>query len=266
MIANFFKGIFEVVNIIINTYKNNINLLFETIILLVLCFIISKYYVKFRGFMGEFWLKLRLQKLNPKKYIVLNDIMIKNNDSTSQIDHIVISEYGVFVIEMKNYYGCIYGDEYKDNWYQYVRGKKRKFHNPIYQNYGHVKALANSLNLSEDIFIPIVCFSNQVKLKLKVKSNVVQLDNINNVISAYDKVILKDDINEIAKAILDLNITDKKLRKDHVKTIKTNLKSKTILEQSGRCPKCGSALIRKKGRYGYFIGRTSYPKCKYIKK
>lgn len=101
MITNFIKGILVIVNSIIETYKNNINLLIETIILVILCFLITKYWTKYRGFMGEFWLKLKLQKLDPKKYIVLNDIMIKNNDSTSQIDHIVISEYGIFVIEMK---------------------------------------------------------------------------------------------------------------------------------------------------------------------
>ncbi len=31
------------------------------------------------------------------------------------------------------------------------------------------------------------------------------------------------------------------------------------------CPKCGSDLILKHGRYGKFIGCSNYPKCKYIK-
>lgn len=105
-----------------------------------------------------------------------------------------------------------------------------------------------------------------MKLKLKVKSNVTKIYNINNVIMSYNKINSNIDINKIEKKLLSLNITDKNLRRHHVKKIKKNLKMKKVLEESGRCPKCGSALIRKKGRYGYFIGCSNYPKCKFIKK
>ena len=48
---------------------------------------------------------------------------------------------------------------------QYVGKNKRTFKNPIYQNYGHIKALANLLNIDENKFFSIICFSNQAKLK-----------------------------------------------------------------------------------------------------
>lgn len=38
-------------------------------------------------------------KLSKDKYIVLNDIMLKTNVSTHRIDHIVISKFGIYVIE-----------------------------------------------------------------------------------------------------------------------------------------------------------------------
>lgn len=32
------------------------------------------------------------------------------------------------------------------------------------------------------------------------------------------------------------------------------------------CPKCGSPLVKRKGKFSYFIGCSNYPKCKYMEK
>ncbi len=209
---------------LITYYSNHPMLFIVTIILFLLAFFSNKIYIKFRGFMGEFWVRRELNKLSKKNYIVLNDIMIKNNNQTYQIDHIVLSKFGIFVIEMKNYYGIIYGNEYKKIWTQKVGKYKRNFYNPFYQNYGHVKALSNILNLPEEFFISIVCFSNQAKLKINSKSTIVQLDNINKIIKTYDKIIVNDDISLIRDRIINSNITDKTTRKKHVKIIKEKIK------------------------------------------
>ena len=55
--------------------------------------------------------------------------------------YIVISKFGIFVIETKNYYGLIIGDKYKAKWIQYIGKNKYYFNNPIHQNYGHIKRL-----------------------------------------------------------------------------------------------------------------------------
>ena len=131
--------------------------------------------------MGEFWVKQELKKLPKDKYIILNDIMIKSSKGTHQIDHIIISKYGIFVVEMKNYYGLITGEEHQNKWTQHLGKNKYYFNNPIHQNYGHIKALQELLNLSEDKFISIICISNQASLKIKSK-NVTQLDFVNDLI------------------------------------------------------------------------------------
>lgn len=109
IIKSFFGGI-------ISIYSNNPKLLMEIIILIILCILIKIYYPKFRDFMGEFWVKLELNKLPKNKYIILNDIMIKDDKGTHQIDHLVLSEFGIFVVEMKNYYGLIKGKEFDNKW------------------------------------------------------------------------------------------------------------------------------------------------------
>ncbi|MBD3792988.1 MAG: type I DNA topoisomerase [Campylobacterales bacterium] len=45
---------------------------------------------------------------------------------------------------------------------------------------------------------------------------------------------------------------------------KKNIKSKKMAEPTGEmCPKCGSELLHRKGRYGEFIACSNFPKCKY---
>lgn len=193
------------------------------VILLILGILIDIYYPKFRGFMGEFWLKLELKKLPKNKYKLLNNIMVEDEKGTHQIDHVVISKYGIFVIEMKNYYGLIIGNQYKEKWYQYLGKRKYPFHNPMYQNYGHVKTLSIALNLSEELFIPITCFSNQVKLKVTSNKPVVQVGTINRNILKYTEEIITCDLNELSLKIENMNILYKAKRKEHVKNIR-NLK------------------------------------------
>lgn len=239
----------------------------KLIILIILYILIDKvFYPKFRGFMGEFWVKQELKKLVSSKYKVLNNIMVKVNNETYQVDHIVISEFGVFVIEMKNYYGVIKGSEYDNNWIQKFKRKKYYFKNPIHQNYGHICALSEILNIDKKMFHNIVCFSNQSKLKLKVNnSNIVQLDNLIYLIKEY-KINLGIDVNKIFENIEKINILDKNERKKHVKKIKNKIKEKEEKVINNTCPKCGNKLIQKNGKYGNFIGCSNYPNCKYVKK
>lgn len=231
--------------------------------IIVLYVLLKKYYPKFRGYMGEFWVKMELGKLPKNEYMVINDIMIKNNYGTHQIDHLIISKYGIFVIEMKNYYGMITGEDYKDKWIQHLGRNKYYFKNPINQNYGHVKVLEELLNMKGNLFIPIVCFSNNARLKIKSNNIVVQLDNLIYVIKRFRKPLIDKDINEIAKIINDKNIVDKTKRKKHVSDIKNKIKEENNKLENMVCPKCGNELVLRNGKYGTFIACSNYPKCKY---
>lgn len=71
---------------------------------------------QYKGKCGENIINQILQQMDGYKY-VLNDIMINDNGKSRQIDHIFVSEYGVFVIETKNYAGAIYGKEKIDEIY-----------------------------------------------------------------------------------------------------------------------------------------------------
>ncbi|MEC2745716.1 nuclease-related domain-containing protein, partial [Bacillus cereus] len=90
-------------------------LIFELILIAVLIplnIVVKKHVPKWKGKAGEKLVKRILSKLDSQSYCVLHDVTVNTEyGDTTQIDHIVIAETGVFVIETKNYEGWIYGSE-----------------------------------------------------------------------------------------------------------------------------------------------------------
>lgn len=255
----------ELFKTLINSLVQNWFLYLISLLLFIACWILKQLYPKFRGFMGEFWIKRELKKLPVDDYIVINDIMIKDDHGTHQIDHLVISKYGIFVIEMKNYYGLIRGSQYQNTWTQYLGKKKYYFQNPIHQNYGHIKTLSSVLNINEDKFISIVCFSNQVKLVVSSNSEVTQMDLLVEVIKKYHQEIFLENIKKVQNKILTLSMDKKSERKKHILEIQEKLLEENKKINNMICPRCSGKLVKKRGKYGDFLGCLNYPKCKYTK-
>lgn len=236
------------------------------IILFIICIILKINYSKLRGYYGEYWVKKELKKLNKEDYKIINNLMVERDGKTVQIDHIILSKYGIFVIETKNYYGLIIGNKYKEKWIQYLGKNKYFFHNPIYQNFGHIKCLSQKYGIEQNKFISIICFSNQTKLKISnIEKEVIKLDYLIKTVKSYDKILLDDNIEFLFQNILNDNINDKKIRKEHIKKINNNITNKKNLSNKMICPKCGKNLLKRNGNYGSFIGCENYPKCNYTK-
>ena len=105
----------------------------------------------------------------------------------TQIDHVVVSKYGVFVIETKNYSGWIFGSEKQKNWTQTIYKKKTRFYNPILQNNTHIKALQYFLDMSMTMH-SIIVFSDAATLKFKEpfeKAVVIQNKDLRKTITQF---------------------------------------------------------------------------------
>ena len=60
----------------------------------------------FKGLMGEFFINLMAKlMLDKNQYHLIKNVTLPTEDGTTQIDHIIVSIYGVFVIETKNMKG-----------------------------------------------------------------------------------------------------------------------------------------------------------------
>lgn len=231
--------------------------------ILILGLISVIFYKKIIGWFGEHWVKKELKKLS-SEYKIINDLMIETRDKlTHQIDHIIVSKYGIFVIETKQYNGYIIGNDYDKKWTIKSGNKKYYINNPVHQNYGHIKAIKEVLEIDENKLISIVCIPSKAKLKIDSKV-VVSINSLLSKINEYKELIINNE-DELYKKISSLNIIDKEKRKKHVIYAK-KVKSINDGKFKNKCPKCTGNLVEREGKYGKFLGCSNYPKCKYMQK
>ncbi len=191
-----------------------------------------------RGNVGEWQVANVLRQLNPEQFVVLNDIMFEkqqtaaNEIATTQIDHIVVSIYGIFVIETKNYAGKIYGTEKSPKWQYYSHGNKYEFYNPLRQNYKHTKTLQDLLMrnaqaigiMGADFLIyPIVAFSGNAEIRVQVTgADVVYFGNVPQAIYSHcsQPVLTKQQVDNIVNCILYHNVNSDEKKQEHIQNIK----------------------------------------------
>lgn len=187
-----------------------------------------------------------------------------------QIDHIVVSPYGIFVIETKGYKGLITGGETSEYWTQNFYRNKYRFYNPIKQNDGHVKYLRFLLQCTVEIpIIPIVCFSNSADLQVHVENHiVVNRCLLTRMIKQYQRNILSEEqIHQIVTKIQNNCELHNKFNVKVQKEYARKRKFQALLDlDNGTCPKCGSELVLKRGKYGSFVGCSNYPFCSFTVK
>ena len=185
----------------------------------VIIILVKLFWPKLKGRIGEKRVTNNLNKLPSDKYFVFNDIMIPSRNGTSQIDHVVVSQYGAFAIETKNYDGWIYGNANDKNWTQVLnKNTKHRFPNPLIQNYGHVKALEDLLSV-KDIHSIIVFVNGTIKTELP--ENVMRLENGNNYIQRFEKKVFDSKkVDQLITTLTESSISDRQARKSHVKSVR----------------------------------------------
>ena len=239
-----------------------------SILLIVSLLVLAIIWRRSKGKRGEKHVATFLSFLPKKEYRVINDLLLQTGGHSTQIDHVVISVYGIFVIETKYYKGWIYGGENSEYWTQNIYGHKNQLRNPLWQNQGHIKAISRLL--SDPGMIPIyniVAFSGQATLKLDRSLPVMYWRQVVPYIKRHREPQMSEAYaDEIYNLLLEANVTDKEARKQHVKCVKQNQQRRNISVANGKCPRCGANLVLRDGRYGRFYGCSNYPRCKYILK
>ncbi|MFC3040790.1 NERD domain-containing protein [Virgibacillus xinjiangensis] len=248
-------------------------------ILLIGVAILKWKYPELKGAAGERYVNRLLNKLG-EEYTVFDDLYVPNGDKgMTQVDHVVTSPYGIFVIETKHYDGWIFGGEKQQYWTQVIYQRKERLYNPIRQNAGHIQALRDFLGKEGKWFHSIIAFSRSSTLKFKqefVAARVIQFPELVKIIREQGeaRMINDSDLQEINHMLDGLVIQDKKekrkVRKQHVAELKARQKEKARTEKDrlkqNLCPKCGGSLTRRKGKHGAFDGCSNFPKCRYTKK
>ena len=203
--------------------------------------------------------------LDKNVYRRVDNVIVNTPNGTTQIDHVLVSIYGIFVIETKNIKGWIFGAASSDKWTQVIFGKKNQFQNPIKQNYRHTKCLSEHLKIDHDLFKPVVFFIGDCKFKTDMPSNV-----LNNGLIPYIKEFRQARLSSQQVEQIEASLIS--LKEDKTLTRHTHLESLRDRHQSTiTCPRCGGSLVQRVSKKGDFAGKPflgcgNYPKCKYIKK
>ena len=169
---------------------------------------------------GEKFVIKKLLQLDATHYKVLNDLLLPSKGSlnTTQIDHVVVSNYGIFCIETKAYQGWIFGKADEEYWTQVIFRHKERFYNPLRQNYAHVKAveeLVKSKYSKAQVF-SLVAFPDADKLKISGTDLVGFARDVVRKIESFTNVIFSDtERDEIYEILTRANILDKEARKLH---------------------------------------------------
>jgi restriction system protein len=221
----------------------------------------------FKGIAGEFFINLRFSlSLDKEKYHLIKNVTLPTENGTTQIDHIIVSEFGVFVIETKNMKGWIFGSQNQKTWTQKIYKKSYQFQNPLHQNYKHLKTLQSLLSLRNDQIFSVVAFVGGCTFKTEMPENVTKGKNcIRFIKSKYIPVLTQQEANTIYDKICSGRLKPSyKTNREHIAHVKSVVTQKNTAQ---RCPKCNNSMVLREVKKGEnsgnkFWGCSTYPKCR----
>ena len=205
-----------------------------------------------KGVLGETKVKLGASlTLNPVLYQKYHNVTLPTVYGTTQIDHVFVSEFGVFVVETKNVGGRIYGGEHDKEWTKvFPGGQKHKFRNPLLQNKGHVRAIEKILagiGLPKQSVKSVVVFVGDAKLEQETPQNVTMgFEGARYIRSFKTKILTEAQVEKICTAIESNRLrSSRATNRQHIQNLK--LKTATDLRI---CPKCGLNMVLRTTRKG----------------
>ena len=218
----------------------------------------------FKGWLGETSTALANRLvLDDKIYTSINNVTIPTSHGTTQIDHVIVSPYGLFVVETKNMKGWIFGDERSKQWTVSVFGSKHRFQNPLHQNYRHTMALSEFLDVDHSKLQSVVMFWGDAEFKTPMPANVMTQGYGSYIKSKQDVLFSDEEVVQLVEA-LRTGMLPKTwaTRSAHIQSLKERHSSSTT------CPKCGSPLVQRTAKSGLnagkpFLGCSGYPKCRH---
>lgn len=221
----------------------------------------------FKGIAGEFLVHISAKiHLNKYEYQVLRNVTLPTEDGTTQIDHIIVSEYGVFVVETKNMKGWIYGGSHQRMWTQKIYKYTDKFQNPLHQNHKHVETLKSFLGLNDQQIFSLVVFVGDSTFKTAMPENVTHGSGFIRFIKYRKQPVISDeDVQGIlAKIETGRLAPSSETNKAHINHVKHMISEK---QSSNCCPKCGGFMVIREAENGpnhadKWLGCSRFPQCR----
>ena len=220
---------------------------------------------QFKGNLGELSLNSYIKNLSiPGYHKCVSNILVPYGNEKTQIDTVFISKKAIICIEFKNLGGWIFGSENQKQWTQsFSKSEKYYFYNPVLQNKGHCKALANVLRTGPENIVPLIVFGERCELK-KINcpnTKVISLHQLANYLVLYEREHedrFTDKNVDAVHALLEMYKPTQKQMEEHIARVKK-------YSEGTECPKCGCSLklnkvIKENRKRTYYFGCTN-PIC-----
>ncbi len=226
-----------------------------------------------KGFFGEKLVQVGAALTLPaSEYRRYHNVTLPTAGGTTQIDHVLVSTFGVFVVETKNMSGWIFGREQDPEWTQiFMGGKKYKFLNPLRQNCGHVRALevtVRKIGVPSGVVRSVVVFVGSAELNRDVPENVtVGLGGSRYIRSFKAHVLSEAKVAAICELIETQRLKPTwNTHRQHVRNVNRGNAS-----AARSCPHCGHQLVLRTSQKGKWAGQQfwvceTYPTCRMIER
>lgn len=220
-----------------------------------------------KGSLGEWRVRLlALHGLDSKVYYGLHNVTLPTLKGTTQIDHLFVSRYGIFVLETKNMRGWISGGEQDRHWTQQFHRRSFTFQNPLRQNYRHLKALETLLGIEPGHMHSVIVFAGGGTFKTPMPANVTQGAGFVRYIRSFrDPVFTEGEAAMLFDILQRIRLAPTRAtHREHVQQLQRRHEP-TMGKR--RCTACGSEMVLRTAKVGsrigqYFWGCSSFPRCR----
>jgi len=168
---------------------------------LLIIFLVSP---RFRGDIAESRVRRILASgLEKNRYTILNDLTLPSGGGTVHIDHLVVSRFGIFVIESQYARGWISGGEFQERWKQYHWRRFVLFDNPAHRNAVQADAVANLLKMPSSKCHRMVVLVGHKGFKTAMPANVMPPEKLIASIRKKAQQLLDADQADRALVMID---------------------------------------------------------------
>ena len=160
------------------------------------------------GDLGEKKAALIIERIIDEDDKLLRNVTIRYEDKETELDNVIVSKRGVFIIEVKNYKGELEGDEDSYEWDKYNYSKNgniylKKVKNPIKQIKRQIYILKSFLkyygiDIWVDGYVYLLNFNSPVSNDY-ILENIDEMDRVLH--KKVDRYLKKDTVNRIIELL-----------------------------------------------------------------
>ncbi len=128
--------------------------------------------------------------LNSKEYRYFDKVILPTEDETTQIDHIIVSRFGVFIVEALGLKGSVRGEKNDSSWTVKSDGNSQDIPNPVLSSAKHIEALERIFGLRPEMIFPLLVVPATTDFESETVDNVISVRDYRNFIHSKKEPLL----------------------------------------------------------------------------